>query len=274
MQQIISFLIKNKYFLLFFFLEIIAFSLTVQNHSYHRSKFINSSNYITGSIYANLNSINDYFHLKEYNNQLAEENVKLKNLISQANTRKTTNQFTKLDSLIYKQKYTYIKANVSKNDYTKNNNFLTLNKGKNHGVSNDLGVITSKGIVGIVVNVSSKYANVMSILNENSRINAKLLNNPHFGALTWNGKDYNTLQFEDLPRQANIKIGDTLITGGRSTIFPKGILIGTIKDFSIKNNNYQAVNIHLFNDMSAINHVNIVTNLDKKEIKALEKNNE
>lgn len=274
MQQIISFLINNKYFLLFLFLEIIALSFTIQSHSYHRSRFINSSNYITGGIYSNFNTINEYFHLTEYNSQLAEENVKLKNLITQKNQQKPAKEFTRLDSLVYKQKYNFISAKVSKNDYLKSNNYLTLDRGKNDGIKKELGVITSKGIIGVTTKVSSHYTTVMSILNENSRINARLLNNNHFGTLIWNGKDYKTLQFEDLPRQANIKLGDTLITGGKSTIFPEGILIGKIKNFKIKDNKYQIINIQPFNDMSAIRHVNVITNLDKLEIQQLENNNE
>jgi len=274
MQQIISFLINNKYFILFLFLEIIALSFTIQSHSYHRSRFVNSSNYITGGIYSNFNTINEYFYLTEHNNQLAEENVKLKNLIAQKNQQNPAKEFTRLDSLVYKQKYNFINAKVSKNDYLKSNNYLTLDRGKNDGIKKELGVITSKGIIGVTTNVSSHYTTVMSILNENSRINARLLNNNHFGTLIWNGKDYNTLQFEDLPRQANIKLGDTLITGGKSTIFPEGILIGKVKNFSIKDNKYQIINIQLFNDMSAIRHVNVITNLDKLEIQQLENNNE
>ncbi len=274
MQLIISFLIRNKFFLLFLFLQIIALSLTIQSHSYHRSKFINSSNFITGGIYSNFNAINDYFYLKKHNEQLATENTTLKNLLSQNNKKTLATTFTALDSLIYQQKYTYIHAEISKNDFTKSNNFLTLNRGKNDGLTSELGVITSKGIIGITTNTSAKYATVMSILNKNSRINAKLKNNAHFGTLTWNGKDYNTLQFEDVPIQANIKIGDTIITGGKSTIFPKGILIGQIKDFNVQKNKYQIINIQLFNDMSALNYVNVITNLDKLEIKSLEKSND
>ncbi len=274
MQQIISFLIKNKYFLLFLFLEIIAISLTIQSHSYHKSKFVNSANLITGSIYSNFNSVGNYFHLKEYNAQLAEENVRLKNIIAKNNNQESSKPFTKLDSLIYQQKYTFISAKVSRNDYTKSNNFLTLDRGRNDSIQEELGVITSRGIVGVTTNVSSKYTRVMSVLNENSRINARLINNTHFGTITWDGKDYNTLQFEDLPRQANIKLGDTIITGGKSTIFPEGILIGTINKFEIEDNKYKIINVYLFNDMSAIGHVNVIINLDKQEIRALENNNE
>jgi len=274
MRQIISFLINNKYFLLFIILEIIALSLTIQSHSYHRSKFINSSNHITGGIYNNFSSFNNYMNLKNYNEQLVIENVKLKNLLSSNNKQLPAKKFSKLDSLTFTQNYHYIPAKVIKNDYSKSNNYLTLNRGQNDSITKDLGVITSKGIVGVTNNVSGKYATVISILNENSKINARLLKNEHYGTLVWNSHDYKTIQFEDIPRQANIKIGDTVITGGKSTTFPEGILVGTIKDFILENNNYQVINISLFNDMSAIKHVNIITNIDKLEIKTIESKNE
>ena len=270
MQHIVYFLTKNKYFLLFLFLEIIAISLTIKSHSYHRSKLINSSNFITGSIYNNFNSINNYFYLKTYNDELLEENTKLKNLISSNNKKQAVKKLNSLNSLIYNNKYEYISAKVIKNDFTKANNRLTINRGKNDGVTTELGVISSKGIIGVTTNVSNKYATVMSIINENTRINAKPFRDNHYGTLTWNGSDYNTLQLEDLPIQTNIKIGDTIITGGKSTIFPEGILVGKIKDFKINNNKYEIINVSLFNDMSAIYYINIITNIDKQEINDLE----
>jgi len=270
MQHIIYFLIKNKYFLLFVFLQIIAISLTVQSHSYHKSKFINSANAFTGSVYNNFISFNNYLNLKTQNKQLLEENTHLKNILSKLNQKGTDKQLNKIDSLIYNQKYSYLKATIIKNEYTKTNNRITINKGSNDGITPELGVISSKGIIGITTNTSSNYAIVMPIINENSRINAKLLNNTHFGTLTWNGENHNIIQFEDLPIQSNIKIGDTIITGGRSTIFPEGILVGTIKDFKIDNNKYTIINVDLFNDMSALYNINIITNFDKDEILNLE----
>jgi rod shape-determining protein MreC len=107
------------------------------------------------------------------------------------------------------------------------------------------------------------------ILNSNSKINARLKNSFHFGTLLWNGKDYNIVQLEDIPRQATVQIGDTIVTGGRSTIFPEGILIGTIKNSDTKNS-LRSIDIQLFNDMSNISHVYIVKSLDKTEINTLE----
>ncbi|HIE45701.1 MAG TPA: rod shape-determining protein MreC [Flavobacteriaceae bacterium] len=270
MQHIVSFLINNKYFLLFLFLEIIAISLTIQSHSYHRSKFINSSNFITGGIYNNFNSFNNYLHLKTYNEQLLEENTKLKNLLSKNNTKSAVKQFTRIDSLTYNNKYTYTAAKVINNEFNKANNRLTINRGSNDKITPELAVVSSKGIVGITTNVSANYAVVMPVINENSHVNVRLKNNSHYGTLKWNGNNYNIVQIDDLPIQTNVKVGDTIITGGRSTIFPEGILVGKIKDFKIKNKKYKIVNVQLFNDMSALYNINIITNLHKQEIKALE----
>ena len=138
-----------------------------------------------------------------------------------------------------------------------------------------MGVITSKGIVGIIDNVSNNYATVQSILNTNSQINAKLKSSNHFGSLVWNTKDPNMVQLIDIPRLAPVKIGDTITTGGRSTIFPKGILIGTINDFTLgKDENYYNLNIKLFNDMTNLEHVYIIENTDAEEIKLVEKGKE
>lgn len=270
MQQIIYLIKKFRYFLLFLLLEILAIIFTVQHHSYHTSKFINSANFISGGIYNKVNSINEYFLLKSENKILSDENVRLKNLLEQKQIDSTEEIFTVIDSLKYFQKYQYYSAKIINNNYTKRNNTLTLNKGTKHGLTSDLGVINNKGIIGVIENTSSNYSTVISILNENSKINVHLKNSNHFGTLIWNGEDYNITQIVDIPRQAIIKIGDTVVTGGKSVIFPEGIDVGIIKDFTFENNQYQKINVLLFNDMSAIGYVEVIKNLQKVEQKNLE----
>ncbi len=272
MQQILSFFIKNKFFLLFLSLEFIAIIFTIQSHSYHKSKFVNSSNFITGGIYNKINNFKEFILLKSENKRLAEENVQLKNLLDLQNKSNSKIDSTIIGKINFYQKFNYISAKVINNEYRKNNNYLTVNKGSSHGIVSDLGVINSKGIIGIIRSVSNKYATVLSVLNVNYQINVKLLNSDHFGSLSWDNKDYKTVQLLYLPIQASIKTGDTVLTGGKSTIFPEGIPVGTIKDFKTKNNNYEYINVTLFNDMSAISFVEIIENLDKLEIKNLEEN--
>jgi len=265
MRQIIKFLEKYRYFLLFLILESFALFFTIQSHSYHRSKFVNSANRLTGGIYNKMNSINEFWNLKSENQHLLEENTRLKNILSI--------EFIEIDSTKHYKRYSYSSAKIIKNDYTKRNNYLLINKGSKNGVTSEMAVVNSKGIIGVTKSVSNYNATVISILNEYSRVNAKPKNNNHFGTLSWDGKDYKTVQLLDLPRQAQFKIGDTIITGGKSIIFPEGILIGTIKDFEKTDNVYNYINITLFNDMSSLSNVNIITNLHREKIQQLEDTN-
>ena len=270
MQQIISFLYKNKLFILFLLLEVIAIIFTIQSHSFHKSKFVNSANFVSGGIYSKINNFKEFLLLKKENQRLSEENVYLKNLLNLEDKNFIDKDLMVMDTLNYKQKYHYTGAKVINNNYRKNNNYLTINKGTNSGLEPDLGVINSKGIVGITKSVSANYATVLSILNVNSRINAKLLNSDHYGSLSWDNNDYNVVQLLDIPIQAAVYVGDTIVTGGRSTIFPEGIPIGTVKEFKTLNNNYDYINVSLFNDMSSIGYVEVIKNFDKLEIKTLE----
>ncbi|WP_010179712.1 rod shape-determining protein MreC [Aquimarina agarilytica] len=271
MQQIINFLIRYRNTLLFIILFTIAFGLTIQSHSYHKSKFISSTSFLTGGLFSVTSNIDNYFSLKAYNNRLLIENAKLKNALQQKGIDTTSINTLATDSSATIQ-YHYKPALVINNNYHKTNNFITLNKGKKDSIDTDMGVITDLGIVGIVQKASTNYSRVISILNKNSRINAKLKKTNHFGSLVWNTKSPNIVQLIDIPRLAPLKIGDTIVTGGRSTIFPKGILIGAIKDFQLDTNeSYYTVNIKLFNDMTNIGFVNVIENKNATEIKAIEK---
>ncbi|MEH6765562.1 MAG: rod shape-determining protein MreC [Aequorivita antarctica] len=269
MQQIIFFFIRNKNFLLFAVLFTISVALTIQTHNYHNNKFISSANYVTGGVYTYKNSITDYFSLGRENEQLLQENLMLRKKLDQF---KEVVVFERLDSTLLPNKYEYFTARVINNNYSKTKNQLTLDKGRKDSIKIDLGVISSKGIVGIVSDVSENYATVQSILNTKSRINAKLKKSSHFGSLIWNTKDPNVAQLIDIPRLAKLEKGDTVVTGGRSTIFPEGIFIGTVKDFHLDNDdNYYYVNIDLFNDMTSLEHLYLIENKEAQEIIELEK---
>ena len=268
MQQIIFFFIRNKNFLLFFLLFIISIGLTIQSHNYHKNKFVNSANFLSGSIYSFRNNITSYFNLKEENQILVEENALLRTQIEDYKDRIEPDG--KLNSLDLN--YRIVTAKLINNSYSRTKNKLTINKGSLNEVSLDMGVMSSRGIIGIIDNVSANYATIQSILNTNSQINAKLKNSNHFGSLIWDTNDPNVVQLIDVPMLADVSFGDTIVTGGRSTIFPEGILIGSIKNFKLdKDENFYELNIQLFNDMTNLEYVYIIKNLNSEEIKQLEK---
>ncbi len=89
----------------------------------------------------------------------------------------------------------------------------------------------------------------------------------HLGSLTWDGKDSKFTQLIDIPKIAKVEIGDTIITSGQSSIFPKGVPVGIIEGFKLDQaENYYEINVWLFNDMTSIEHVYIIENVNKEEI--------
>lgn len=276
MQQIINFLIRNKNNLLFLVLLSFSLFLTVQSHSFQKSKFINSANFFTGGVYSWTSNLENYFHLEEYNSQLLEENRRLRtrlhmdsdSLIDPLNLAMADS--LTLDSLLTAD-YRIRTAKVINNNFSGQNNYITIKAGRTDSISSDMGVITSDGIVGIVENLSANYATVISLLNANSRINAQLKNSEHYGTLIWDGQNPNVVQLIDVPRLAPVSRGDTIITGGRSLIFPKGVPVGQIEDYTLdQSESYYTIDIRLFNDMTSIGHVYIIEHTQKEEISQLE----
>ena len=271
MQQIVNFILRNKSFLFFLLLLCVSVGLTIQSHSYHKSKFINSANNVTGGVYNLGNSVSSYFHLKEENDKLHEENTRLRSILN--NQAEKSETF--IDSTSYNTKYKFTTAKIIKNSYSLQNNYLTINKGSRDSIKQDLGVISSKGIIGIIGNTNSKYATVVSILNTTNKISGQLKKTNQFGTLSWNGKSPRYIQLSDIQKNAKLTKGDTIITSGRSSIFPKGILVGQVEGFKLDaTKNYYEVEVLLFNDMTNLEHVSIIENKDKTLINNLLQSNE
>jgi rod shape-determining protein MreC len=269
MQQIFNFIFKNSNKLLFLLLLGISLVLTIQSHSYQRSKVVSSANFLTGGVYERMNSINEYFNLKVQNEELANENARLKSLVFNMGD---STDVVKTDSIKGISKTNIIVSKVIHNSYNVLENYLTLNGGSADGIKPDMGVINSAGIVGIVDKTSKNYSTAISILNVKSQINAKIKKSNHFGSLIWNGKSTGFVQLIDLPRLASVRKGDTIVTGGQSVIFPENIGIGIIDKIYIDNEtNYYTINVKLFNDMTSLGHVYVIKNKDRDEVINLEK---
>ena len=268
MQQIFNFIYKNSILLLFLLLLSISLSLTIQSHSYHRSKFVSSANGVTGYVYQQINNVEEYLSLKGQNEALAQENAQLKKILY--NTQDTINAApVKLPDVL--GNYKVIQSKVIINSYNVHENNLTINSGTRDGVKPDMGVVSSRGVVGIIEQTSNGYSTVISILNRKFKLDAKIKKADHFGSLIWNGDNTGFAQLIDVPRLATVRKGDTIVTGGRSVIFPENIPIGTIdKIYVDKETNYYTLNVRLFNDMTSLGHVYIIENKDRDEIIKLE----
>ena len=260
MQRIIDSILYYKDVLVFLILLLFSIYLVVDSNHYHQSKLNSISNNFTSIIFEWSSSIENYFNLKNSNEELIQENLDLIN-------RLYSNKEIIDDSLLIKSSYIFSSAKIINNNFSYSKNYLIIDKGSKDGIKEEMGVVNSYGIIGITVDVSENYSRVMSILNLNSKINAKIKNSFHFGSLEWNGEDPSRINLNDVPKIAKIKIGDSIVSGGMSSIFPENLPIGVVSKIDLKNSeNYYGIDVLLNNDMTSIKNVYIINNPDKKEI--------
>ena len=263
MQQIVNALIKYKKFILFFSLLCFAFIFIFNRSIYHKSKFnrffINSIGRVSNFSF----TINEYFNLKKINDKILKENKTLKNLqINRSNFKiEDTKDF----------QFEVFSAKIIKNSLKSSRNYLIVNKGIKDSIEAEMGVISSNGVIGIVNTVSENYSSVISILNTDLKLNAKFKKNNAFGSLSWNSINPSIIQFNDISVINKISIGDSIVTGGMSTYFPEGILIGKIIRYkSYDGKGYYEIDVELNNKIGKEINVYILKNNHQKEINNLE----
>jgi rod shape-determining protein MreC len=270
MYGIIDFFKRNYFVLLFAALEFLSFYFIVDNNYYHQAGFFNSANSAVGSVYKTYSGITSYFGLSEVNKELAEENVKMHNMLSHLSDTTSHKKFK--SSTNYGQQYDYILAEVIDNTTNRTNNYLTLNVGKNQGISSGMGVIAPSGVVGVVVNVSANYSVVMSLLNKNCQISAMLKKDGTFGTLHWTGEDYRYATLSQIPMSERLAAGDSIVTSGYSTLFPKGVAVGTLSYYkTIPEQYFYSIVIRLSTNFKSLRYVYVVGDVMKEEKKQLEK---
>ncbi len=274
MRNLVEFIAKNYYFFLFLLLETFCIYILVQNNKFQRASFVNSSSQISASILSTSENIQHYFYLKNENERLAKENAELRSHDLLSFSVLVNGEYTVNDT-VKKQKYTYTHAKVVNNSTNRRNNFLTLDKGSKHGVSNTMGVMTSDGVVGIVENVSENFCTVKSLLHSNTIINSKLKKDGSFGPLNWNGESFEFATLNDIPTHVRLLKGDTVVTSQYTNFFPENILIGTVESYYRESTKpFYTVKVKLATDFKKLSHVYIVENLLRKEQVELEKKTE
>lgn len=236
-----------------------------------------SVNSVAGNIYSAISDIDGYFNLKSENAALLEHN---RELICQANAMKEElrayKDSTALANCSYASDtsmdgYYFITAKVINNSINKLNNFITINKGKNNRVEQDMGVFNEKGVVGTVYQTSGNFALVMPLLNSKTQLSCKIKNDNNFCSLKWNGNDIQHAYIDDLPRHGAFKKGDIIVTSGFSSTFPPDIPVGEIVEYTkSETSNFNSAKVKLYVDFSSIGNVFIVGNDSKKEQKELE----
>lgn len=269
-------LILTRYNAFFFFIVFFGFAcyLVVKNNSFQRATTINSASQLVGSAYSRVNSWKSYLHLGTENRLLAEENAALREQLQQFTTPDTIVQGHVVDTAQDVQ-YHYIVAKVTNNSIHQKNNYITLDKGRLHGIEKGMGVISSSGIVGIVLNVSDHFATIQSLLHSETRVSALLEDSKAFGSLVW-GDSYNAREgvLKDIPNHVKVRKGERVYTSGFS-LFPPGILAGEVIETGVSGgDSFLDIRVELSTQFHNLQQVYVVKDLLAKEKTELEAQNE
>lgn len=276
MRNLLNFLLKYNYWFLFLLLEVASFVLLFRFNRYQQSVFFTSANVVAGGVYELSGNVTSYFYLKSINEELLDKNMRLERQLSLLRQSLKDYQVdsTTVDGagVALRTNYRLIKAHVINNSINQADNYITLDKGSNVGVHSEMGVVDGRGIVGIVYKTSPSYAVVLSVLNSKSNISCKIVGSDYFGYLKWDGKDSRYGYLKDLPRHAEFNLGDTVVTSGYSTVFPEGVMVGTIDDMSDSNDGLSyLLKIKLACDFGKIGNVRVIARKGQGEQKQLEK---
>jgi rod shape-determining protein MreC len=272
MRNLLTFIYKNYFILLFLLLEFLAIYLVSKYNYYHRAGFVNSSNALVSSLNGTYDNARVYLSLKETNEKIMKENAQLRSRMPDAYIDFTL-KTSKVNDTALKQHYEFVEAKVVGNSTNRRSNYLTLNRGRKQGIEPDLSVVSSSGIVGVVDQVSDNFCTVMSVLHKGTDVNVKIKRDGNYGSLTWDGGDYRFATITGLPTHTKLAKGDTVVTSSLSG-YPQNVIVGTVESFGIKSGEISfTVNVRLSTEFKKLEYVYIVRNFFKNEQKKLEEGN-
>jgi rod shape-determining protein MreC len=257
-------------------LQIVALSLLFRYNKFHEAAFMRVANEVTGRISYRYDNVEYYFRLKKANEQLVQENEELRNKLATNYSPSDTSSKTIKDSIPYDtigtmRTYVWRNAKVVNNTVMLQNNFITIHRGEKQGVKKGMGVISPTGVAGTIINTSENFAVAMSVLNRESKVQAKIKKTGETGSVFWDGQDPHFITMSNVPKSVPIAVGDSIVTNQYSTIYPQGILVGTVAEIiNDKASNFYTLKLKTSTNFYTLEHVMVVENLQREEQKKLE----
>lgn len=277
MRNLFNFIIRNSHWLLAALLVAFSFYLVFSHNSYQRSVYLTSANQVTGWFYSLSKEVTSFFHLRKNNQlllvrsaELEEEILALKGRIDLLSATDSTKVDAFVSDSIPMPQFNFIPAEVVNLSFSGVNNFITINKGSQHGVREDMGVMSAGGVVGVVSKVSQKFSVVIPIINPKFRLSAKLKNSENYGSVSWDGTNIREVQLQELPKHEIFQQGDTVLTSF-SRIFPRNTIIGFVSsEGRSKDDNFNTFNLQLATNFYTLQDVLVIDDTYYEEQKRLE----
>jgi rod shape-determining protein MreC len=260
----LDFIVRHSYVFLFVLLETLSLILLFGFNDRQKEAYLTSANSLSGTLYEWRTGVEQYFGLRKENATLVRENARLRSLLYDLSDSldSATERSMSSDGVVV--------ARVIDNSVRKDDNYITINKGRRDGISQGMGVYSAQGVVGVIMAAGRSYSIILPVLNGNTSISCKVKDHDSFGFLEWGGGDPYVAQIKDMPYHADIQAGDTIVTTGFSSVFPQDIPVGIVKDVEHARNGYTLrVNVNLAVDMSDLRWVYVHTRTADPEIEEL-----
>ena len=290
MRNVFLFIRRYITFFLFLILQVVALWFVFSYNRFHRAKFLGIANEMTGRINTQYNKIEDYFTLREENRRVHRLNDSLLNLLPRNFAQRDTSMMASQDSLPYDtlghyRRYLSRPATVVYSTVNAQKNYIQINRGANQGIRDNMAVVSSDGsAVGVVVNVSSNFSQVMSLLHVQSTVSASLKRTGDFGTVEYDGKDPRYLVLKRIPKTVDVKKGDSVLTSSVSFNFPPGYMVGTVAEIKLDNttgmyllkiktaaNFYNLQQVHVIENVERLEQIKLFEETRKK-IEEVKKN--
>ena len=273
MLQLVDFVARNRFFLVFVLLEVLSIWMVVRSNSYWGATYFNTTNYYVAKTLAFSNSAKEFSQLGQINADLANENARLHSILT------TLNQKTAADApagyvpdSLFATRFTYTVAKVVDNETNRSNNVLTIDKGTNDGIQPGMAVLSATGVVGSVRFCSENYSVVTSILHSEFRVSSKLVRSNELGYAKWSGKDPNYIDLIDVSKYTKIFKGDSAVTSNQNKVFPPGIIVGIVDEIAVHpNQTFYNITLKLATDFRNLPYVYVVKNQQIGEQEKLRK---
>lgn len=268
MIRLLLFFKKIYIVLLFVGLEIVCFSIFLHGNPYQRAGVVAMSNSVVGALHEQISGVTNYFQLSDQNEALMAENARLHSELlayKALDTLSGSRANFMVDSLPV-----YV-VNVVRNTISARDNFITISSGTRAGIEPDMALFNSYGIVGYVLYCSENFAVATSVLNHSIfRTSGKIIGSDFTGSISWDGENYRTVDFDEVPKYSDIKIGDTIMTTSYSNIFPPDLPIGVVESFELINGTFYSAQLTLLADHSRLTRLYAVKLKGHDERAALE----
>lgn len=276
-MNLLDFIRKYNFVLLFVLFEAVSMLLLFRFNSYQGSVWFSAANGGVAAVNGLYTDVVDYLNLKEVNRELTDQNVTLQReteLLRQALTTATND--TTLTEKLMRQRlegYTLLPAKVVSNSAERADNYLVIDKGEDDGVKPEMGVVGGGGVVGIVYLTGKHHSLVIPVTNRKSSISCRVRGQNYFGYLQWDGRSMISAFVDDVPRYAKVQLNQAVETSGYSAVFPPGIFVGRIHKISnsADGQSYR-LDVTLGTNFANLRDVSVVATPYKAEIDTLRAN--